>query len=778
MVKFGIGQGVARVEDRRLLTGRGAYTDDRQVGGNAYAFILRSPHAHAAIDRIDVAQAIAADGVLAVLTGADVAADGLGPIKCLNELENRDGSQRADSHWPILAQGRVRYVGDPVALVVADNLDQARDAAERIDVDYTILPATVETEGAAGPDAPQIWDGIAGNICFDWETGDKAAAAAALDQAAHIVELELINNRIVVAAVEPRAAIAEYDPASGRVTLHSPSQGPHFLLGQLADDIFKTDPSDFRVVTGDVGGGFGMKIFMHPEQPLTVWAARRLKRSVRWTAERGESFQSDVQGRDHVTRARLALDADGIFTGLQVVTHANLGAYLSNMAPFVATGAGAPMLVGVYKTPAVYVNVLGVVTNTVPVDAYRGAGRPEAIYVIERLVDKAARQLGIDPDALRRRNFIAPADMPYTTPLEAVYDTGDFDKVMSKAMEIADWASFAARRDAARTRGRLRGIGMGTYIEICGGGGPLEARVSFAEDDDKVTVLMGTQSNGQGHETAYTQIMADGLGIAADQIKIVQGDTDLVPDGMTGGSRSVTVGGVAVARVAEAVVENGKAVAAQVMEAAAADIVYDAGTFTIAGTDRAMTLFDVARAATGANLPAGVAENLGEEAAFEPPAPTFPNGCHICEIEIDPTTGAVEIVAYNVVDDFGAVINPTLLLGQIHGGIAQGVGQALMEHARYDVASGQLLTGSFMDYAMPHATDLPAIGFAMENVPCATNPLGIKGAGEAGAIGAPPAVINAVVDALAPEFGIVDIDMPASPAYLWGLMNRDRMNSR
>ena len=772
MVKFGIGQPVTRLEDRRLLTGTGSFTDDRRIADAAHAFILRSPHAHATIRAIDTEAAAAAPGVLSVLTGADVEADGLGPIKCGIELENRDGSQRADTNWPILARELVRHVGDPVALIVAETLAAARDAAERIEIDYEELPASVDTVGAAQDGAPRVWDAMDHNICFDWGEGDASAVDAALAEAAEIVELELVNNRLFAGPMEPRAALAEYEPGSGRTTLHTSSQSVHFLLDRLAEDIFRVDPKELRVVTGDVGGGFGMKIFLHPEQPLVVWAARRLRRSVRWTGERSEGFISDVQGRDNVTVARLAIDGQGLFTGLKVTTHANMGAYLSHFAPFVATGAGVAMLAGLYKTPAIYVNVLGVATHTVPVDAYRGAGRPEAIYVIERLVDKAARQLGVAPDELRRRNFIRPEDLPYETPMASVYDSGDFPAVMDESMGRADWAGFAARRAAAAEAGRLRGIGMVSYVEKCGGGSSETARVAFGEDEDTITIHIGTQSNGQGHETAYVQIMADRLGIDAEHIVVVQGDSDRVPPGLTGGSRSVTVGGAAVGFVSEAIIDKGRGVAAQILETAAADIVYDQGVFTVAGTDRAMSLFEVARAARRPeNLPDGTSPGLDESYEHEPSAPTFPNGCHICEVEVDPNTGDVEIVAYTAVDDFGDVINPLLLAGQVHGGIVQGVGQALLEHVRYDDESGQILTGSFMDYAMPRAIDMPEIAFSMLNFACTTNPMGIKGSGEAGAIGAPPAVINAVVDALEPRLGPIDIDMPATPAYLWSLLH-------
>ncbi len=771
MPKFGVGQAVKRTEDQRLLTGRGRYTDDMSLPNQAHAVILRSPYAHARFTITDTAAAKAAPGVITILTNADVRADGLGPIPCMAPVENRDGSQRADTVRELLTENVARHVGDCLALVVAETRDQARDAAELIEVDYDQLPAATDTVEASRPGAPQVWDTAPNNICFDWGRGDKEATDAAFNTADRVTEVTLVNNRIVVNSMEARGALADYDAATDRMTLYTSSQGPHFLLNVLADAIFKVDKGKIRVVTGDVGGGFGMKIFAYPEQPLVMWAARRIGRPVKWISDRGEAFMSDVQGRDNVTKAELAMDSQGHFLGLRATTYANLGGYLSNMGPMIPTVAGTSMLAGLYKTPAIYVNVLGVMTNTVPTDAYRGAGRPEAIYVIERVVDKAARELGLTPDEIRRRNFIPTEDLPYQTPMDETYDSGEFAAIMERGMQQADWNGFAARREAAERRGKLLGIGMSTYVETCGGGPPEQANIKFADNQDQLSIYIGTQTNGQGHETSYKQILSGRLGLDADAIIVAQGDSDLTPPGFTGGSRSVTNGGVAVDKVGQAIIDKGRQIAAHVMETAAADIEYADATFTVAGTDRRMSLFEVAQASKDpANLPDGVTPGLDEQYKNVPDASTYPNGCHVCEVEIDPETGVVEITRYSVVDDFGDVVNPLLLEGQVHGGIVQGVGQALHEHTVYD-DDGQLLTGSYMDYTMPRADDFPLFTFSTRNVRCKTNPLGIKGSGEAGAIGAPPAIINAIVDALQPRLGLVDVDMPATPQVIWDLLH-------
>ncbi|MFX4223114.1 MAG: xanthine dehydrogenase family protein molybdopterin-binding subunit [Thalassobaculum sp.] len=770
MVKFAIGQGVKRVEDNRLLKGTGLYTDDIQVDGALASYVLRSPVAHGAIKSIDTSAAKEAPGVIAVYTGDDVKADGLGDLPCVPPVTNRDGTPRADTPRPILAIGKVRHVGDPIAFVVAETAVQARDAAELIDFDIDELEATVDTEGATKDGAPQLFDHIPNNIAFDWESGDKATVDAAFDGAHKTVQVRIVNNRIIVNSMEVRPVVAEYDPETDRSTLWSSSQGPHVFQTLLAEKVLKIDPAKLRCRTTDVGGGFGMKIFLYAEQALCTWASRKLKKAVRHLPERSDAFMTDAQGRDNISYAEAAVDADGVIQALRVKTFAALGGYLHHMGAFIPTNAGTHMLSGVYKIPAVYVNVLGVLNNTTPTDAYRGAGRPEAAYLIERVIDVVGQEMGLTPDEVRRRNFIPPEAMPYTTPLGNVYDSGEFQTLMEECMVKSDWASFEERRKEAAARGKLRGIGMGYYIEKCGGGNPETADVRFT-DEGKVEIRIGTQSNGQGHETAYAQILSDTIGVEGEDVKVIQGDTDEVPPGMTGGSRSVPVGGAAVLLAGRQIVEKGKKIAANAMEAAAADIEFSDGTFTVAGTDKSMTIMEVAKAAKDpANLEDGMTPGLDEKHERKPEAATYPNGCHVVELEIDPDTGTVTIERYTIVDDFGETINPDLLAGQVHGGIVQGVGQALTELTVYDEGSGQLVTGSFMDYGMPRADLVPMFDFNVHNVRCTTNPLGIKGSGEAGAIGAPPAVISALVDALHELTGVTHIDMPATPQVLWNLI--------
>lgn len=765
MTKFGFGQPVPRTEDARLLTGRGRYTDDITLPGQLHAAVLRSPHAHADLLSVDVSEALAAPGVRAVVTGPDLEADGIGHLPCLVPLKQKDGSPLVAPPRPALALGRVRHVGDPVAFVVADTPDQARDALELIAVDYADRPAVSDLRGATEPGAPQVWDQAPGNRCFLWEAGDAAATDAGFAAAAHVVALDLVNNRVVASSMEGRACNADFDAASGRMTLYVSSQGVHGLQGQLARAIFKVPQQDIRVVTTDVGGGFGMKIFLYPEYVLALYAARRLGRPVKWTSERIEAFLSDDHGRDNLTHAELALDGQGRFLALRARTLANMGAYLSNFAPFIPTDAGTGMLPGVYTVPAVHVEVEGIFTNTQPVDAYRGAGRPEAAYVVERMVDAAARSLNLSPAEIRRRNFIPPDAMPYRTAMGVTYDSGDFRRNMEDALVLADWDGFEARRAEARARGRLRGIGLSTYIEACAGGGREQATVQVT-GEGKVTVLIGTQSNGQGHETAYIQIVSDRLGVPAADVTVVQGDTDLISFGAgTGGSRSTPVGGAALSASADKVIRTARDKAAEILEAAAVDIDFADGTFTIVGTDRRVGLAEVARAAA----PSADAIAFEEVENWTPPAATYPNGCHICEVEVDPDTGTAEILRYTVVDDFGKVLNPMMLAGQIHGGVAQGAGQALLERCVFDPDSGQLLTGSLMDYALPRADLLPSITVKLNEVPCRTNALGMKGAGEAGAIGAPPAIVNALVDALHHR-GVEHLDMPATPERLWDVL--------
>ncbi len=767
MGKFSFGQSVRRIEDHRFLTGHGRFLDDLSLPHQLCGAVLRSPHAHARIVSLDRRDAATMPGVAAILTGEDLAQAGLGTLPCLAPLPNRDGSPMATPPRPALAVGRVRHVGEAVAFVVAETLAQARDAAEAITVEYEPLPAVVDTAAALAPDAPQIWEAAPRNVALDWEMGNAAAVEAAFRKAAHVTRLRLINNRVIVNSMEPRGALAVYDAGQDRYTLHASTQGPHSLRNSLADRVLKVPRDRLRVVTPDVGGGFGMKGFDYPEYAMACWAARVTGRPVKWTAERGEAFVTDTQGRDHVTEAELALDRDGRFLALRVSTIGNLGAYLSDYAPFIPTVAGSGMLAGLYTTPAIHVAARCVFTNTVPVDAYRGAGRPEAAYVVERMADAAARDLGLSPDEIRRRNFIAPEKMPFKTAMGEVYDSGEFARNMDDAMKLAGWSGIEARRREARTTGRLRGIGMSNYVESCGGGFEEMAEIRL-EQDGAVTLVIGSQNNGQGHETTYAQLIADGLGVPIERVRVVQGDTDQIAFGNgTGGSRMLVVGGNAVRGATERVVRTAKRVAAIQMEAAEADIEFAGGVFRVAGTDRKMSLKEIARAAYNPRRQKeGMEFGLAERWTYLPPAMTYPNGCHVAEVEIDPETGRVAIMNYTVVDDFGRVFNPMMLDGQIHGGTAQGIGQALYEHCVYDPESGQLLTGSLMDYHVPRAGDLPSFRTATNEVPCRTNPLGVKGAGEAGAIGAPPAVINAIVDALA-EFGVRHIDMPATPERVW-----------
>jgi carbon-monoxide dehydrogenase large subunit len=771
MVKFGIGQPVRRVEDLRLLTGNGRYTDDINVARQAYAYFLRSPHAHARLKKVDVASAKQAPGVLGVFTGADLKAADIGDLPCSAPVVNRDGSPMKIPPRPAIAQTQVKFVGDTVAMVVGETLAQARDAAERIEVDYEPLPSVTDAPEALKSGAPQIWDLAPGNMAFDWTMGDEAATKAGLAKADRKVLVELVNNRIVVNSMEPRNALGDYAAMAGKFTLHVSSQSTHTLRKVLADSIFKLPESKIRVVSPDVGGGFGMKIFMYPEYVNVLFASRVLGRPVKWTSERSEAFLTDTQGRDHHTRAELGLDKDGRFLGFHVYTQANLGAYASHYGPFIPTAAGSAMLAGVYTLPAVFVEVHGVYTNTAPLDAYRGAGRPEANYVVERVVDAAARATGLSPDEIRRRNFIPPASMPYKTALGSVYDTGNFQKNMEDAMKAGDWTGFAARKTDAAKRGKLRGIGLATYIEACGGGTDETAQIRVAADG-AITVLIGNQSNGQGHETMYAQLVADKLGVPFESIRVIQGDSDVVLySGLTGGSRATSVGGTAALTAAERIIAKGKLIAAHLMETAEADVEFKEGEFRVAGTDRSTSFVNVVKTAyTPAKLPPGLSPGLDETANSMILPATFPNGCHVCEIEIDRGTGIVDIVRYTIVDDFGTVINPLTLAGQVHGGTVQGIGQALYESCVYDNNSGQLVSGSFMDYCLPRADNVPSFSFAYNEVPTTANRLGVKGSGEAGAIGAPPAVINAIVDALS-GFGIKHIDMPATPEKIWRIIN-------
>jgi len=767
MNQYGIGQPVRRVEDRRFITGHGNYVDDINRPHQACGFMLRSPHAHARIGGIETAAALSTPGVLAVFTGEDLTRDGIGTIPCLSALTNRDGSPSVLPPYPAIACGRVRHVGNTVAMVVAESGAAARDAAELIAVDYEPLPAAVDTAHALDPGQPQVWDEAPGNLCFDWEIGDGAAVERAMAGARHRVAVELVNNRVVVNSMEPRGAIGEYDPGEDAYTLWSSTQGSHFIRNLLAESIFKVAENRIRVVTRDVGGGFGMKLFLYPEHIIVLWAAKKVGRPVKWTPDRADAFMTDTQGRDNVTRLELALDEGLRFLALDVGLVANMGAYLSNFAPEIPTASGAVMHSGAYAIPAIHVGVKGVFTNTTPVDAYRGAGRPEAAYAVERLIDYAARRLGVPPQELRRRNFINPEAMPYQTPLGLNYDSGEFARNMDQALAAADLAGFPARRAEARARGRYRGLGHAVYIEQSGFPPDEFAELRF-DPSGTLTILMGTQSSGQGHQTAYAQLAAERLGIAPDKVRVLQGDTAAISFGRgTGGSRSIPVGGAALAQAADKLIAKGRRIAAHQFEAAEADVEFADGVFLVTGTDRRLGIEEVARAAFDPTRQApGVEPGFDESGHFTPPQPTFPNGCHVCEVEIEPDTGHIDIVRYLVVDDFGTVINPLLLAGQVQGGVAQGVGQAMLERTVFDPETGQLLTGSLTDYCLARAEDLPAIEFAYNVVPCRTNPLGVKGAGEAGAIGAPPALVNAVVDALG-EIGIEHLDMPLTPERLW-----------
>ncbi|MEX2131841.1 MAG: xanthine dehydrogenase family protein molybdopterin-binding subunit, partial [Pseudohongiellaceae bacterium] len=706
-----------------------------------------------------------APGVLAVYTCKDLKDDGIGDVPCLAPAQNRDGTVCYMPPRPALASERVRFAGDPVVMVVAETPEQARDAAELVFVDYEQMDAVVDTASALAASAT-VWHQAANNRCFDWQSGDPEATQKALDSAARVITLDLVNNRVVPNSMETRGIIADTDDA-GRLVLHASCQGVHVLRRILASQIFHCDEKDIHVLCHDVGGGFGMKIFVYPEYVTAMFAARKLGRPVKWVSDRSEAFLSDCHGRDNLTTLHLALDSESRILGLKVDTIANLGAYLSNFSPFVATAAGVPMLVGCYDIPAAYARVQGVFTNTAPVDAYRGAGRPEAIYAIERLLDVAAGEVGLSPLEIRRRNFIRPEQMPYATALGSTYDSGNFVKNMEDAAVAADWAGFEVRRAEAKARSKLRGIGVASYIERCAGGAAEDARLTV-DASGHVTLYIGTQSNGQGHETAFRQILCERLGLSFEDISMVQGDSDrIATGGGTMGSRSVPVGGSAVSACAIKLMNKMKQSAADLLEAALVDIEFSGGEFRIVGTDRRYSFSDVAKA----SAPTDGSASFDEIAGFAPDNATYPNGTHICELEVDADTGVVQIIKFTVVDDFGKVINPQLLAGQVHGGIGQGLGQALLELCVYESDSGQLLSASFQDYAMPRADDVPNIDFSLNEVPCLTNPLGIKGAGEAGAIGAPPAIINALVDALR-EYKVRHLDMPATAHSIWNLMQK------
>jgi carbon-monoxide dehydrogenase large subunit len=773
MTRFGIGQPVTRFEDGRLLRGRGRYHEDVGLPGQAHMVVVRSVHAHAAIRGIDTAVAMAMPGVLAVFTGADLG-DELGTMKMTLKRARPDGSPMFAPPHRGLARGRVKYVGDPIALVVAETRAQAEDAAERVRIDYEPLPAVTATAAAASPGAPAVWDECPDNVSNVYEAGDRAATEAALAGAHRVVRRRYVITRVHAQYLEPRGALGAWDPLEERYTLHADVQYPHRVRSALATNILKVPEHRIRVVAGDVGGGFGTKGWQYPEHRLVLWAARKLGRPVKWVCERREAIPADEHARDNVTEAELALDADGRFVALRVRTLANVGAYVSSDRNLLATFSNVATLVGVYAIPVAHVRVTSVLSHTNPTAPYRGAGRPEATYVIERLIDDAARDLGLDAVDLRRRNLIPTATLPFRTALGVTYDCGDFAGGMEKALKLADHAGFPARREGARARGRLRGLAVVNAIERAAGPQPEFAEIRFAPSGT-ASVFMGTKNQGQGHETTFKQILHERLGLDPAAVRFVDGDTDQVGFGMGSmGSRSTVIGGTALWTAADKIVAKGRRIAAKMLEAADADVVFADGRFRVVGTDRAIGIAEVARAAfQPAQLPPGVEPGLYETGTFVPPSDTWPNGCHVCEVEVDPETGAVSVARYTVVDDVGTVINPLTLKGQIHGGIAQGLGQALMEEVVYAADSGQLLTGSFMDYAMPRADDLCDIVVESNPVPTALNPLGAKGAGEAGTVGALAVVVNAVVDALAP-LGVRELDMPASPARVWEAIRRTR----
>ncbi len=781
MTPTGIGAAVKRREDFRFLKGLGRYTDDIELPRQTFMQIVRSTVAHATIDRIDTTAAKAAPGVIAVFTQADIDASGpVGGLPCGWLVTGKDGQPMKEPKHPILASGKVRHVGDPIVAVIAESLEEARAAAELVTLDLTELPAVIDMKQAL-TGAPAVHDEAPDNMCFDWELGDKAAVDAAFATASHITRLDLVNNRLIPNAMEPRAAIGHYDLATGDYTLYTTSQNPHVIRLLMGAFVLQIPEHKLRVYAPDVGGGFGSKIYHYAEEALVIWASRQITRPVRWTADRSESFVSDAHGRDHVTHAEMAFDKDGRILALKADTLANMGGYLSTFAPCVPTWLHGTLLAGQYTTPAVHCNVKAVFTNTVPVDAYRGAGRPEATYLLERIISKAAAELGIDQAEIRRRNFIQPHQFPYQTPVAVVYDTGNYEASLDAAMKLADYAGFETRKAQSKAQGKLRGIGVASYIEACGIApsslvGALGARAGLYEaatirvnPTGSVTVLTGSHSHGQGHETTFAQVVADKLGIPYQQVEIVHGDTARVPFGMgTYGSRSIAVGGTAIVNAIDKVVDKARKIAAHLLEASETDIEFADGAFKVKGTDKQKAFGEIALAAyVPHQYPIESLEpGLEETAFYDPKNFTFPAGTYICELEIDPRTGEVEITSFTAADDFGNVINPMIVEGQVHGGLVQGIGQALLEHAVYDKA-GQLQTGSYMDYTMPRADDVPFFQVTTTVTACTHNPLGVKGCGEAGAIGSPPAVINAICNAI----GIDHIDMPATPAKVWAAIN-------
>jgi aerobic carbon-monoxide dehydrogenase large subunit len=788
MPKDGIGASTVRREDIRFLTGKGRYTADINLRGQAHAVFLRSDVAHGRINSIDTAAAMAMPGVLAIMTGADFAAMGGNPAGWY--IPSRDGTAMKEPKRPVLAHGKVRHVGDAYAIVVAETVEQARDAGEAVVADITELPAIVDMAQAVANKDNRVHDEIADNICFDWGwiEDNRAAVDAAFASAPHVTTLELVNNRLAPNAMETRASIADYDAGTGDYKLYTTSQNPHLSRLLISAFVMGIPENKLTVIAPDVGGGFGSKIYHYGEEAAVLGASKALERPVKWVADRSEAFLSDAHGRDHVTKIQLATDKQGNFLALRTETMANVGAYLSNFSTATPTFLHGTLMAGPYRTPLVYVNVKAVFTNTAPVDAYRGAGRPEATYSIERVVDKAAYELGIDPLEIRRKNFIQPDQYPYTTPVGLVYDTGNYNATLDKLIDIGDLAGFEKRAAASKAKGKLRGLGLSTWIEACGIApsnlvGVLGARVGLYDAatvrvnaTGNISVMTGAHSHGQGHETVFPQVVADMLGIPASSIDIVHGDTSKIPFGMGSyGSRSLAVCGTAIVKATEKIIAKGKKIAAHMLEAAEGDITFADGKFSVAGTDKAKTFGEIAFSAyVPHNYPLETLEPGLEETAFYDPANfTYPAGAYACEVEIDPETGRVEIASFTCADDFGNVINPMIVAGQVHGGVAQGIGQALLENVAYD-ANGQLLSGSFMDYAMPRADDVPFYTVDHScNTPCTHNPLGVKGCGEAGAIGSPPAVVNAVINALqrGGHAHITHIEMPVSPSRVWAAMN-------
>ncbi|GMQ76133.1 MAG: xanthine dehydrogenase family protein molybdopterin-binding subunit [Gammaproteobacteria bacterium] len=767
MQRYGVGQPIRRKEDRRFLTGSGKFIDDVSMPDMAYLVILRSPHAHAHIEGVEVRAAAASPGVLAVLTGADWVADGLGGIPTRTPAKNSDGTPIPAPERQGLVATRARFVGDAVAAVVAESAAAARDAAESIEVEYRPLAAVTTADEALAPGAPLVWDDIPGNLCVRFEAGDADAVDAAIAGAAHVVTMLVDNQRVTAAPIETRGAIAHYDPVDDRLVLVCASQNVHANRNQLAEQVLHVSTQQLRLLAYDVGGGFGAKNPLYPEQALVLWAARRVGRPVKWINDRGDSFLSDAHGRDQQSRVTLALNADGDFLALRVESVGSVGPYLLSIGPFTCTGGSARTQGGPYRIPALHFHARAAFTNTAPTDPYRGAGRPEATYHIERIIDLAAAELGMDRVALRRRNLLARDELPYTTGAGSRIDCGDFEAILDRSLELADWRGFEARASEARSRGRRRGIGICTYLE-CSGGGPKEHASLHFSSDGRVTLAVGSQSTGTGHETVMAQIVAARLGLPLDAIDFLQADTDATPiGGGHGGSRGLEMGGSAVLRVADRVLAKATGIAAHLLEAATLDVEFDAGRFRVAGTDHAIGMQEVIRASFDANRRPDGIDALDDAVDYERSGITYPNGCHIAEVEVDPETGTVELLNYSIVDDFGTIVNPLTCAGQVMGGTAQGIGQALMEKIVYEHDSGQLLSGSFMDYALPRAADVPDFHIEFfEDAPTGENPLGAKGAGEAGCCGALPAVVGAVVHALE-EYGVRHLDMPLSPEKLW-----------